>query len=331
GPSATATCVAGGSLRFSAGPLVPTASGKAPTGPWRVWAELGYPPGDPSLRPVADQVVDWLLAPRHLKPPSTQVFPGQENRVRRCASMEGLALWYLHELGLADDRADVLADRLVGWQWPDGGWNCDKNPTAHTSSVQETLLPLRGLARHAQAGRAVSVSLVDSLLPCGAEGPGRMVPMYVSVRDVRNDSRATALDERDGKYVPQASEMVFKAVGPLTSARLAHADGRTYPNALVTLDREALGRGRAQGLSATSYGALTPDPATCTYVRSGVDVLNARLNHWETINGFRILDHDLTLEDGDLTPGLKVRRKVIESRYRPLLDPVYDGTASWMT
>ena len=116
-------------------------------------AELGYPPGDPSLRPVVDQVLDWLLAPRHLKPPSTQVFPGQENRVRRCASMEGLALWYLHELGLADDRADVLADRLVGWQWPDGGWNCDKNPTAHTSSVQETLLPLRGLARHAQAGR----------------------------------------------------------------------------------------------------------------------------------------------------------------------------------
>ena len=68
--------------------------------------------------------------------------------------MEGLALWYLHELGLADGRADELASRLVGWQWPDGGWNCDKNPAARTSSVQETLLPLRGLARHVQAGRA---------------------------------------------------------------------------------------------------------------------------------------------------------------------------------
>jgi len=66
--------------------------------------------------------------------------------------MEGLALWYLHELGLADDRADELASRLVAWQWPDGGWNCDKNPSARTSSVQETLLPLRGLARHARAG-----------------------------------------------------------------------------------------------------------------------------------------------------------------------------------
>lgn len=245
--------------------------------------------------------------------------------------MEGHALRYLHEFGLADDGVDGLAGSAVGWQWPDGGWSCDEDLMARTSSVQEALLALRGLARHAPAGRAVSVSLVDSLLHCEAEGPGRMVPMYVSVRDVRNDSRATALDERDGKDVPQAFEMVFKAVGPLTSARLAHADGRTYPTALVTLDREALGRGQPQGLSATSYGALTPDPAVYTYVCSCIDELNARLNHWETINGFRILDDDLTLEDGDLTPGLKVRRKVIESRYRPLLDPVYDGTASWMT
>ncbi len=138
------------------------AAGRA-AGAYRKWqgphwtlaclAELGYPPGDASLRPVVDQVLAWLLAPRHLQPPSTQVFPGQADRVRRCASMEGLALWYLHELGLADHRVDVLADRLVGWQWPDGGWNCDKNPAARTSSVQETLLPLRGLALHARAGR----------------------------------------------------------------------------------------------------------------------------------------------------------------------------------
>ncbi len=37
-------------------------------------------------------------------------------------------------------------ERLIAFQWPDGGWNCDKRPNAHTSSVQETLLPLRGLA-----------------------------------------------------------------------------------------------------------------------------------------------------------------------------------------
>jgi hypothetical protein len=115
-------------------------------------AELGYPPGDRSLLPLVDQVHEWLWSPRHLRPPSTEVLAGQEDRVRRCASQEGLAIWYLHELGLADDRVDLLVSRLVDLQWPDGGWNCDKDPGAQTSSVQETLLPLRGLARHVRGG-----------------------------------------------------------------------------------------------------------------------------------------------------------------------------------
>jgi hypothetical protein len=114
-------------------------------------AELGYPRGDESLLPIADQIHEWLTSPAHLQPPSTQVLPGQPDRVRRCASQEGLAIWYLHELGLADERVDVLVSRLTEFSWPDGGWNCDKRPAARTSSVQETLLPLRGLARHLRA------------------------------------------------------------------------------------------------------------------------------------------------------------------------------------
>jgi hypothetical protein len=134
------------------------------TGAYRKWqgphwtlaclAELGYPPGDSEPRPLVDQVFAWLLAPRHLLPPSTAVLPGQADRVRRCASQEGLAMWYVHELGFADDeRTDELVERLIRWQWPDGGWNCDRDPTARTSSVQETLLPLRGLALHARSRR----------------------------------------------------------------------------------------------------------------------------------------------------------------------------------
>ena len=115
-------------------------------------AELGYPAGDPSLQPLVDQVHEWLSSPSHLGPPSTVVIPGQADRVRRCASQEGLAIWYLDVLGLTDDRVDILASRLVEWQWPDGGWNCDRRPGARTSSVQETLLPLRGLASYMRSG-----------------------------------------------------------------------------------------------------------------------------------------------------------------------------------
>jgi hypothetical protein len=53
-------------------------------------------------------------------------------------------------LGLADERTDELAQRLMTWQWPDGGRNCDKNPGATHSSFMESLIPLRALALHAQ-------------------------------------------------------------------------------------------------------------------------------------------------------------------------------------
>jgi long-chain acyl-CoA synthetase len=130
-----------------------------------------------------------------------------------------------------------------------------------------------------------------------------------------------------GKYIaPQAIEVMFKAVCPLASAMIVHADGRNYATALIALDPEALVQwGRAQSLAATDYAALASDPAVHAYVHSCVDVLNARLDRWETIKAFRILDHDLTVEDGELTPSLKVRRKVVESKYRTLLDSMYDN------
>lgn len=131
-----------------------------------------------------------------------------------------------------------------------------------------------------------------------------------------------------GKYIaPQAIEVMFKAVCPLASEMLVHADGRNYATALVTLDADALGQwARAQGLAGTDYAALASDPAVRAYVQSCVDVLNARLNHWETIKDFRVLDHDLSVLDGELTPSMKIRRTILETRYRTLLDLMYDRT-----
>jgi hypothetical protein len=125
--------------------------------PYRKWqgphwtlyslAEIGFPTGDERLLPLRQRVMDWMFAPAFLKPPSTVFFPDQPRRPRRCASMEGNTIWSQLVLGIVDDKhVPLLVDRLVAFQWPDGGWNCDKRPGAHTSSVQETLLPLRGLA-----------------------------------------------------------------------------------------------------------------------------------------------------------------------------------------
>lgn len=152
--------------------------GRIPYHPYAKWygahwvlaalADLAYPPGDESLIPLREQVLDWLLGERHWKGIKTIA-----GRVRRCASQEGNALYALLSLGLGDERTDELARRLVQWQWPDGGWNCDKNPAASHSSFMESLIPLRGLALHARitghetsraaAERAAEVFLKRSL------------------------------------------------------------------------------------------------------------------------------------------------------------------------
>ena len=110
-----------------------------------ILAELGYPPGDESLIPLREQVLSCWLADSHFK--GVKILEG---RARRCASQEGNACYALLSLGLADARVDILIERLIKWQWPDGGWNCDKRPEAHNSSFHESLIPLRALALYAR-------------------------------------------------------------------------------------------------------------------------------------------------------------------------------------
>jgi len=113
-------------------------------------AEIGHRRSDRSLLPLRDQFREWLFAERHMRPPHSLLIPGQEDRFRRCACQEGFQAWSEMRLGLADETTEELIRRLKRWQWPDGGWNCDKRPEAHVSSFVETLPPLRALALHAE-------------------------------------------------------------------------------------------------------------------------------------------------------------------------------------
>lgn len=104
-------------------------------------AELGYPPGDENLIPLREQELDWLFSKTH----RTNI-PVIEGRTRRCTSQESNALYAILALGIDDGRAEQLAADLAGWQWPDGGWNCDKRPQANHASFHESWIPVRALA-----------------------------------------------------------------------------------------------------------------------------------------------------------------------------------------
>lgn len=123
-------------------------------------ADLGYPGGAPELAPLRDRVADTWLDDQfynEFEAASSAASYGKKGvpliagRHRSHGSVHGNALRAMCRLELADERAGQLVERLLYWQWPDGGWNCDRNPAADTSSFMETLLPMRGLQAHADS------------------------------------------------------------------------------------------------------------------------------------------------------------------------------------
>ncbi|GAB2862477.1 AMP-dependent synthetase/ligase [Nocardioides pacificus] len=139
------------------------------------------------------------------------------------------------------------------------------------------------------------------------------------------DRKKDLIKTSGGKYIaPQAIEVLFRAGCPLASQMIVHAEGRHYATALVSLDPDALTEWAvSQGITTRDYRALTDSPAVRDYVQECVDNLNRQLNRWETIKDFRILDHDLSVTNGELTPSMKVRRKVVEADHRGLLETMY--------
>jgi long-chain acyl-CoA synthetase len=128
-----------------------------------------------------------------------------------------------------------------------------------------------------------------------------------------------------GKYIaPPAIEAKFKAVCPYASQFLVFGSERNYCVALVTLDPDAIaGWAESNGLGGKSYAEIVADGRTREMVQGYVDTLNEQLNRWETVKKFELLDHDLSVESGELTPSMKVRRNVVATNYSGAIDQLY--------
>uniref|UniRef100_UPI00286D8806 AMP-dependent synthetase/ligase n=1 Tax=Nocardioides sp. TaxID=35761 RepID=UPI00286D8806 len=128
-----------------------------------------------------------------------------------------------------------------------------------------------------------------------------------------------------GKYIaPPAIESKFKAICPYASQFMVFGNERNYVIALVTLDPDAMAGWAAEnGMEGASYTDVVQSDAVKTMVAGYVDQLNAKLNRWETIKKWELLDHDLTIESGELTPSMKVKRSVVEDNYKGTIDALY--------
>ena len=128
-----------------------------------------------------------------------------------------------------------------------------------------------------------------------------------------------------GKYIaPQNLENALKT-SPIISQVMIHGDRRKYVSALVTVNEDAAKKLLADaGVNGLSYVELSKRPEVEAEIQRAFDALNATLPSYETVKKFRVLDCDLTLESGDLTPTLKVKRKVVTKKYMAALDSMYD-------
>jgi long-chain acyl-CoA synthetase len=151
---------------------------------------------------------------------------------------------------------------------------------------------------------------------------GHFEDEYLFITDRKKDLFKTS----GGKYVaPQVIEGRFKTICPYASQFIVHGNLRNFVSALVTLDPDAIeGWAAANGLGGKSYAEIVTSDAAQAMVQGYVDELNAGLNRWETIKKFTILDRDLTVESGEMTPSLKLKRKHVETQYADVLDKMYE-------
>ncbi|MFE1826052.1 AMP-dependent synthetase/ligase [Streptomyces yangpuensis] len=139
------------------------------------------------------------------------------------------------------------------------------------------------------------------------------------------DRKKELIITSNGKNVSPALVENTVKEHPLIGQALVHGDGRSYLVALLVLDAElAPVWAAARGIEAASPGALAEHPAVREEIARAVEAANARLNRTEQIKRYRLLTEEWGPESGELTPSLKLRRRVIRDKYGALIDGLYE-------
>ncbi len=149
---------------------------------------------------------------------------------------------------------------------------------------------------------------------------------YLRITDRKKDLIKTS----GGKYVaPSHIEGLFKSICPYTSQVLVIGQSRNYCTMLVTLDPDAIAKWAANGpLAGRPYAEVVASAQARALVEGYVTELNGQLNRWETIKRFTILPRDLSIEDGELTPSMKIKRRIVEKSFAEQIEELYAGTVT---
>ena len=143
---------------------------------------------------------------------------------------------------------------------------------------------------------------------------------FLKITDRKKDIIVTAA----GKNIaPQNIENLIKT-DPIISQVMVHGDRRKFLSALVTLNKdEIVHYAKKVGLDHKNYAELLQNELLFQYVKSRIDEKNRHLAKYETIKKFAILENDFSVETGELTPTLKVKRKFTSEKYKDIIESFY--------
>jgi long-chain acyl-CoA synthetase len=146
---------------------------------------------------------------------------------------------------------------------------------------------------------------------------------YLTITDRKKELIITS----SGKNIPPARIEGLLRSHPLVGQAMAVGDRRPYVTALVVLDEESTPNwARAKGLDVpdpTDLAALATHPAVLAEIAEAVNAANERLARAEQIKKYLVLPQAWTPDSGELTPTLKLRRKVINDRFTPQIEEFY--------
>ena len=247
---------------------------------WRLVSlvELGVPPGEKRALAAADNELGWMT--RRARSPS------REKKARYWivhASMDGNALATASRLGLAEDlRARTIAERLMLWQRPDGGWNCDPRPGASHSSFHESLASAWGLAEYAKATGSTAARQAAS----------EAVELFLTHRIFRSHRTGKIIREEwlRPHYPPYWHYDLFQAL--LVVARCGRGRDPRAAEALDIIERAVGNHGRWTPVK--PYWRLAGDPSNVPV--EVVDWGRGKPSKMLTLNCLRILKAAVRLD-----------------------------------
>jgi hypothetical protein len=235
---------------------------------WRLVSlvELAIPPLEPRAVAAAESVLAQLAGPRRITV--------KDGLPRSHASIQGNALAVCSRLGLAaDPRVADLAEAIISWQWPDGGWNCQLKASGYRSSFHETLCTAWGLHEYWRATGSTQAR----------DAAGRAAELILEHRLFRSLRTGEVIKQAwlAPRYPPYWHYDFLQAL--LVLSRMGKADDPRADDAVNELERQRLADGRWKPRG------YWWNPAPATIGPEVVDWGRSGPNEMMTLNALRVL------------------------------------------